>query len=208
MDALDEMHPLTTDNDDEGNVEADEREGNQDFVKRQESSEKALEDENNEDTYRSNQYPPNEIEEQMQRLKISQEDGNEENYDSRQFDQANQPPPSHQNYMQPPYQDNYDSNMNPMQTPSRRLNESYLNYEEQYSQAPPQNLEESPQENSQNNVLIMQYESVLQSVNREFQKLLDKNKLTEEELSMTKLKNEQIQAALEQESGKFNFSSL
>ena len=40
----------------------------------------------------------------------------------------------------------------------------------------------------------------MQSVNSEFQKLLDKNKQTEEELSITRMKLEQAQVALEQES--------
>jgi len=47
--------------------------------------------------------------------------------------------------------------------------------------------------------MIMQYESVLQSVNREFQKLLDKNKETEEELNIFKMKFEQLQRAYENE---------
>ena len=71
---------------------------------------------------------------------------------------------------------------------------------EDHKSMPPQDsyIEET-QENTQNNMLIMQYESVLQNVNREFQKLLNKNKETEEELNMTKMKLEQTQKAYEDE---------
>ena len=43
----------------------------------------------------------------------------------------------------------------------------------------------------------MQYESVLQSVNKEFQKLLDKNRQTEEDLSLTEMKLKQTERIIE-----------
>lgn len=48
-----------------------------------------------------------------------------------------------------------------------------------------------------NNMMIMQYESVLQSVNKEFQKLLNKNRETEEELNITEMKLKQTERIIE-----------
>lgn len=57
-------------------------------------------------------------------------------------------------------------------------------------------LQPSPQ-NNDNNMLIMQYESVLQSVNQEFQKLLNKNRQTEEELNISEMKLKQSERLIE-----------
>lgn len=88
--------------------------------------------------------------------------------------------------------------MNPLQTPGLRVDESYQNIEEYNSQIQQFNIED--QQDSSQNAKIAQYEAVLQSVNSEFQKLLNKNKQTEEELSISRMKLEQAQIALEQES--------
>lgn len=72
MDALDEMHPIHTEGDEGSeNVEADEREGNNNFIQRQASSEKEVHSEMNEDTAQSNFYNQVEIEKRMDRMNLN-----------------------------------------------------------------------------------------------------------------------------------------
>ncbi|CAI2382490.1 unnamed protein product [Moneuplotes crassus] len=176
MDALDEIHPIHTEIDEASeNVEADEREGNGDFIQRQISLEKDAYSEFNENTSQANYYNQLEIERRMDRMGVNPQ----------------------MNEFTGPSQD-FSSNINPMQTPSRRIDESFQNMNEYQSQAPGPLMSED-QNTAQNDQMIMQYESVLQNVNSEFQKLLEKNKQCEEELSMTKIQLEKSQVALEQE---------
>ena len=179
----------------EENIEADEREGNGDFVKRSESLEKEL-GRNKSEEENKDQCKQSEIEENIARMWILNERRSEDNYDSRQFEQPAYP--QTQNLPQQPNQEFYESNMNPLQTPGLRVDESYQNIEEYNSQIQQFNIED--QQDSSQNAKIAQYEAVLQSVNSEFQKLLNKNKQTEEELSISRMKLEQAQIALEQES--------
>jgi hypothetical protein len=194
MDALDEGNAIHTDNENndggEENVEADEREGNREYTdaRNADSFENEADDENE---YRTNQAQAIQNEERMKRLAITNENNNHENYDSRVSSDYYQ----NQNFQ--PMGADYYENQGYMdhQTPQRNYEESYQteDYLNNHN-----NMTEG-QDDGQNNMLISQYESVLQSVNREFQKLLNKNKDTEEELSILKIKFEQIQAAYENE---------
>jgi len=83
-----------------------------------------------------------------------------------------------------PFPEGYDSSYLPFDQLRGPQHESY---EEPHETQIDQN----------NNMLIMQYESVLQSVNKEFQKLLEKNKQTEEELSMNEMKLRQAEHIIE-----------
>lgn len=201
MDALDDANPNLTDHEEkdggEENVDADEREGNRDFTKQAESyenEEQEEEEDNNENDFDSQQHQRLEIEERMKRLKLSNEKSHEENYDTRHLseDQRRQ----YLNMSKEPYD---TPGHNGGYTPNTdRYNESYQNFEE-YGNMPNENYQNETQEPQQNYMMIMQYESVLQKVNSEFQKLLNKNKETEEELSITKMQLEQVQRAYEEE---------
>ncbi|CAI2381844.1 unnamed protein product [Moneuplotes crassus] len=176
MDALDEMHPIGTEVDEGSeNVEADEREGNGDYIQRQISSDKEGFSDINEDSAQANYYNQIEVERRMDRMNLN--------------------PPMNGIAHRP--QNLSNSNMNPMQTPSRRGDDSFQNMDDYQSQAPGQYMNES--NDPQTDHLIMQYESVLQSVNREFQKLLEKNRQTEEDFSVMRSELEKTQIALEQE---------
>jgi hypothetical protein len=205
MDALDDANPNLTDHEDkdggEENVDADEREGNRDFVRQTESyenEEQEDEDDNNENDFQAQQHQNLQIEERMKRLKLSNEKSHEENYDTRHLSEAQRR--QYPNISKEPSQDQYDTpgNRGGYTPNTDRYNESYQNFEE-YGNMPNENYHNETQEPQPNHMLIMQYESVLQKVNSEFQKLLNKNKETEEELSMTKMQLEQVQRAYEEE---------
>jgi hypothetical protein len=207
MDALDEGNPIHTDNENndggEENVEADEREGNREYLQNKKVDSYENENENeheaddeNENEYRTNQthqvQPPG-IEESMKRLKLTEVNNHDDNYDSRLTSEY------YQNaYNQPMGPDFYENQVYVNQhSPHGAFEENYQN-EEYQNPNDNANMAEGS-ENDQNAMLISQYESVLQSVNREFQKLLNKNKDTEEELSVLKGKFEQVSVAYENE---------
>jgi hypothetical protein len=205
MDALDEGNPAHTDNENndggEENVEADEREGNREYLqnKKVDSYEQENEheaDDEDENDYRTNQthqVQPVGIEESMKRLKLTN-DNNDGNYDSRLTSEY------YQNaYNQPMGPDFYENQVYVNQHSPHGNFEA--NYQTEEYPNPNGNMTEGT-ENDQNAMLISQYESVLQSVNREFQKLLNKNKDTEEELSVLKDKFEQVSSAYENEANR------
>jgi hypothetical protein len=207
MDALDEGNPAHTDNENndggEENVEADEREGNREYLRNKKvdsydhENEQEADDENENEyrTNQTNQVQPVGIEESMKRLKINDvnihDNNHDDNYDTRLTSEY------YQNaYNQPMGPDFYENQVYVnQQSPHANFEE---NYQTEEYQNPNANMAEGP-ENDQNAMLISQYESVLQSVNREFQKLLNKNKDTEEELSVLKSKFEQVSSAYENE---------
>lgn len=202
MDALDEAHPSHSDHDEkdggEENVDADEREGNNDFS--QQDNENEDDGDNRSQAQSQKQdYKDLLMEERMSRLNLQ----NIRDTDDRVGNMRS--PGGVQNQVSSPQfrQDEYNMALRQNSYPQTEgYNESYqVNYDD-FDQTPNSAYGQENQDSSQNNMLIMQYESVLQSVNREFQKLLNKNKETEEELSILKVKHEQLQAAYEQESNR------
>lgn len=204
MDALDEANQDNTDKEDDGgeeNVDADEREGNMDYSKKSDRNDsgKGRIPDDEEDDYSTNDHQNLQIEQRMRALNLNNE-SIKENYESMRS-------PQMRNMMGNPYmmrdqsQEMVDPNMTPGRFSNQNdvYNESYQNYED-YGEMSRNQFDGG--DNQQNNRLIMQYESVLQSINREFQKLLDKNKQTEEDLSVTKIKLEQVQSAYEQEANR------
>ena len=189
MDAIDDIH-LEKDGGEE-NVDADEREGNKAYANRTESD---INDD--QEDYQDNQNSRSQpyVEERMKRLNIN--DKSQEEYDTKTLSDAqnilnnqqqmmiDRPEPRFVPRQSQPINDGYD--------------DPYQQYED-YNQPTQENAGDDSSENSRNKMMIMQYESVLQSVNREFQKLLDKNKETEEELNIFKMKFEQLQRAYENE---------
>lgn len=190
MDALDNENPGNDkDEQDDGgeeNVDADEREGNQDFSKQPNSQDQEDELEDNEHS-RNVENQNLQIEERMKRLKLSNEKSHEEGYETLRSADPNMM--QYNNMAREMSHDPYENTPNSAAfTPNHEnYSENYQNFDD-YGNGPQDNYQNDQQDGQQNNMLIMQYESVLQSVNREFQKLLNKNKETEEELSLTKMK--------------------
>jgi hypothetical protein len=207
MDALDESHQDNPDKEEddggEENVDADEREGNIELSERLDQNNSNRDQNQDYEEDDSNDHQNLHIEKKMKSLNLNN-DNDQEKYDSIRA-------PHIQNMIGNPYimRDNSQDTTDPNMTPGRfsnqhdMYNESYQNYEDYCTMS--QNQFEGG-DVQQNNRLIMQYESVLQSINREFQKLLDKNKQTEEDLSITKMKLEQVQNAYEQEANR-NFQN-
>lgn len=211
MDALDESHNYnpaddTQEDGGEENVDADEREGNQNYAQNKKNSSYNEAEGHDDQDDPEVDLPQSDsqdlhIEERMQRLALSNEKSNDDNYNTyRSASPYNMEKPHASREMN---QQQYEQMMrNGAYTPQNDTYSEYNQNFEEYSQMNNENYQNEQQDNYQNNMLIMQYESVLQNVNREFQKLLNKNKDTEDELSMTKMKLEQVMAAYEQEANR------
>lgn len=159
------------------NVQADERENNY------------------EEDYGDKDYP---VEERMRRLDVA-----EDTYDDPDSNVLNEAQRI-LNSQRMPARNQEEMYNSQNQRPDMQYAEGYDDYGQQYeefraSQAYDRYPDESRESQQQSNLLIMQYETVLQSVNSEFQKLLTKNKDTEEENSIIKMKLEQLQRAYENE---------
>lgn len=195
MDALDDMN-LGNKEGGEENVDADEREGNRKgYANRTESE---INDDQEDDQDNSNRRAQPFIEERMKRLNLN--DKSHEEYESKTLSEAQNILNSQQQMFMERERDRTESRFVPRQ--SQPMNDGYDDPYQQYddyNQPTQENACDDSGENSRNKMMIMQYESVLQSVNHEFQKLLDKNKETEEELSVFKMKFEQLQRAYENE---------
>lgn len=197
MDALDDLNRDDREGGEE-NVDADEREGNRGFSKQPSSDHPDdLDDDGryNQDPRRMEQNLV--VEERMKRLQLN--DQSQDEIDPKALMEA-QRMVNMQRNMRSQREDIYANDRNTRL--NTQFSEDYDDGYQQYddykgSQAP--DFQDESRDNTQNNMLIMQYESVLQSVNREFQNLLNKNKETEEELNMTKIKMEQLQRAYENE---------
>lgn len=102
-------------------------------------------------------------------------------------------------------QEAYEQNRNmgyQSQYPDGGYENNYPPQYDQFRQMPQEDTFEDQNESyagagNNSNALIVQYESVLQSVNKEFQKLLDKNRQTEEDLSLTEMKLKQTERIIE-----------
>ena len=189
MDALDEVH-----NDKEGgeeNVDADEREGNKEYNHHTDSDPNEYPDDDQDNQSRSQTY----VEERMKRLNLNEK--SQEEFDSKTLSDAQNILNAQQQMMM----DRTEQRFNPrqIQPMNEEFDDPYQQYQEYHQPPPQENMNDENSENARNKMMIMQYESVLQSVNREFQKLLDKNKETEDELNIFKMKFEQLQRAYENE---------